>query len=77
MGEEDYETCSYCGRTIWAGVTQCPYCRNYTDDAGAKGLQAKRSMPRWFLIGGILALIGMALFVGLPSIIQWLRGLFS
>jgi hypothetical protein len=77
MAEEDYETCSYCGKTIMAGVAQCPYCKNYTDDPGPKGLQAKRPLPRWFLVGGILALIGMALFVGLPSIVQWVRGLLA
>jgi hypothetical protein len=77
MGEEDYETCSYCGKTIMAGVAQCPYCKNYTDDQGSRGLQAKRPLPRWFVVGGVLALVAMALFIGLPSVLEWVRQLFT
>jgi len=75
MDESEYEACSYCGKTIMSGVVQCPYCKNYTDDAGPKGLQTERPMPRWFLIAGVLALVAMALFIGLPSLIHWFRGL--
>lgn len=76
MGEEDYETCSYCGKTIMYGVVQCPYCRNYTDDQGDHGLKARKPIPRWFLIAGILALLAMLLFTGLPYVLAHLRVLF-
>lgn len=77
MAEEDYETCSYCGKTIMAGVAQCPYCKNYTDEEGPKGLQSKRPLPRWFLIGGVLALTAILLYEGLPLIIMWIQWLFQ
>ncbi len=77
MDESDYESCSYCGKTILADVVQCPYCRNYTDDKGPLGLQSERPAPRWFLIAGVLALLAMLLFVGFPLIVRFLNWLTS
>lgn len=69
--EGDYETCSYCGRRLLAGVAQCPYCRNYTDGQGgaAESPWGGRLKRRW-VIAGWLVVLAFVLPV-LIALIQW------
>ena len=44
----EYDVCTYCGRSIFPGVAECPYCHSYTDGKGPLGLEPDRPRPKWF-----------------------------
>ncbi len=70
MDSGEYEACTYCNRSIFPDVAECPYCHNYTDGKGPFALQKERRIPRIFIIAGWLALLGMLLPL-LFALFQW------
>ena len=52
----EYDACTYCGRTIFPGVVQCPYCKEMNDGKGALGLEGEQKprLPRSYVIAGWL-----------------------
>ena len=65
----DTAPCSYCGASIYDDSPRCPKCGNYTDGLGdfGKPSSSKQRLPRIYVIGGWLAVIGM-----LAPILIWL-----
>lgn len=61
MDRGEYDVCSYCGKSIFPGVAQCPYCGRFTDEQGPLGLQQQRRIPRIFVILGWVALVAFVL----------------
>ena len=71
MDAGEYETCTYCNRTIFEGVAECPYCHNYTDGNGPYALHRERRIPRIFVIAGWVVLVAFAL-PALLALLHWL-----
>ncbi|MCZ7648171.1 MAG: hypothetical protein M5U26_23420 [Planctomycetota bacterium] len=74
MDPGEYETCTYCNRSIFPDVAECPYCRHYTDGKGPFGLGAEdspRRIPRIFVIAGLLVVLAFVLPV-LLAVVGWL-----
>ncbi len=72
MDRGEYDACTYCGKSIFPGVAECPYCQHYTDGQGPFGLEEKKRLPRIFVIAGWLVLAGMLLPL-LLALWSWLR----
>ena len=72
MDRGEYDVCSYCGRSIFPGVAECPYCHRYTDGRGSFGLEEQKRLPRLFVIAGWLVLAGLLLPL-LLALLSWLR----
>jgi hypothetical protein len=63
MDPGEYDACTYCGKTIFHGVAECPYCHNYTDGKGPLGIGEKepRKLTKIYVIAGCLLLLAMVL----------------
>jgi pyroglutamyl-peptidase len=61
MDPGEYEVCTYCGKSIFPGVAECPYCHHYTNGQGPYALHRERRIPRVFVIGGWVALAAFLL----------------
>ena len=57
----EYDVCTYCGRSIFPGVAECPYCHSYTDGKGPLGLEPDRPRPKWFVVVAWVAVAAMLL----------------
>ncbi|GMV80132.1 MAG: hypothetical protein AMXMBFR7_13160 [Planctomycetota bacterium] len=73
MDPGEYDTCTYCNRSIFPDVAECPYCGHYTDGKGRFGLGAEdeRRIPRVFLIAGWLVVLALVLPL-LITVWNWL-----
>lgn len=71
MDPGEFEVCSYCNRSIYPDVAECPYCHNYTDGNGPYGLHKQRRIPKVFVIAGWLVVIAFVL-PALLALYQWL-----
>ena len=73
MDRGEYDVCTYCGRSIFPGVAECPYCHHYTDGKGRLGLEAERRLPRAYAIAGwiLLAALLLPLLWGLARLLGW------
>lgn len=60
--DDDYDNtveCSYCGKLLYAGVTICPKCGNYTDGNGPRASPTRggKPLPKYLVIAGWLVVI--------------------
>ena len=72
----EYDACTYCGKSIFRGAAECPYCHNYTDGKGPLGLDgpdAPRKLPRMYLIVGWI-LLAVMLLPFLWALAAWWMG---
>lgn len=49
--EPSLEACPYCRKMIHDDTVQCPHCGNYISAEDAP----RKPLPRWFLVGLVLA----------------------
>ena len=74
MDRGEYDVCSYCGRSIFPDVAECPYCHRYTDGQGpfsAAESPGGLRQSKVFTIAGWLVVLGFLLPL-LFVIFQWL-----
>jgi len=63
--EDTYEVdCPHCGETIYEGIDQCPYCRNFLSAA-----DFKKPLPKWIVIVLILTIASFLI----PTLLQLLE----
>ncbi len=72
MDHDEYESCTYCNRSIFPDVAECPYCHNYTDGNGPYGWARHKRMPRIYVIMAWLVLAAFVLPL-LLALYQWLK----
>ncbi|MCW8131737.1 MAG: hypothetical protein KIS92_15430 [Planctomycetota bacterium] len=74
MDPGEYDVCTYCGKSIFPDVAECPYCHKYTDGKGPHGLNAgePRRLAWYYVLAGWVLLLLMLL----PFVLQlwaWLK----
>lgn len=60
MDPGEYDACTYCGKTIFPGAAECPYCHNYTDGKGPLGTgeDIPRKLPAIYVaVGWVLVVL--------------------
>lgn len=60
MDPGEYDACTYCGKTIFPGVAECPYCHHYTDGKGPLGTDAeepRKLSPLYVTVGWVLVIL--------------------
>ena len=74
--DDPYEECTDCGKSIFPGVSECPYCRNFTDGKGPLALirENEDERPRLKKIWVITAWVLVVLLLASEIIFAFFRG---
>ena len=57
--EDETVPCNHCGRAIYEGAEQCPYCGNYVSEED----EPRQAKPLWIVVSAVICLAVVILWI--------------